>query len=201
MEEALKYAEQGAKEEPDYPWIWLQVGKLRYYFGDKKGALEAVKQGLSLEPGDYEFLTLGREIELGASLEQMEFHWINPDADRDLLNGLDEEADDKRCTISCLTVNPEGLARFHRIEVVFKMNEAGLSKLQADWLVMVKDALDDGRWAAHRTTENQEGALETIVLGLDYSILLEYKLKGPDEGYVQVWLNKDGTPVSNESGD
>ena len=228
LEEALKYAEQGAKEEPDYPWIWLQVGKLRYYFGDKKGALEAVKQGLSLEPGDYEFLTLGREIELGASLEQMEFHWINPDADRDLLNGLDEEADDKRCTISCLTVNPEGLARFHRIftpglvtdyvknspycrfnyqtqhgkvEVVFKMNEAGLSKLQADWLVMVKDALDDGRWAAHRTTENQEGALETIVLGLDYSILLEYKLKGPDEGYVQVWLNKDGTPVSNESGD
>ena len=228
LEEALKYAEQGAKEEPDYPWIWLQVGKLRYYFGDKKGALEAVKQGLSLEPGDYEFLTLGREIELEASLEQMEFHWINPDADRDLLNGLDEEADDKRCTISCLTVNPEGLARFHRIftpglvtdyvknspycrfnyqtqhgkvEVVFKMNEAGLSKLQADWLVMVKDALDDGRWAAHRTTENQEGALETIVLGLDYSILLEYKLKGPDEGYVQVWLNKDGTPVSNESGD
>lgn len=228
LEEALKYAEQGAKEEPDYPWIWLQVGKLRYYFGDKKGALEAVKQGLSLEPGDYEFLTLGREIDLGASLEQMEFHWINPDADRDLLNGLDEEADDKRCTISCLTVNPEGLARFHRIftpglvtdyvknspycrfnyqtqhgkvEVVFKMNEAGLSKLQADWLVMVKDALDDGRWAAHRTTENQEGALETIVLGLDYSILLEYKLKGPDEGYVQVWLNKDGTPVSNESGD
>lgn len=88
-----------------------------------------------------------------------------------------------------------------KVEVVFKMNEAGLSKLQADWLVMVKDALDDGRWAAHRTTENQEGALETIVLGLDYSILLEYKLKGPDEGYVQVWLNKDGTPVSNESGD
>ena len=134
----------------------------------------------------------------------------------------------RKWTISCLTVNPEGLARFHRIftpglvtdyvknspycrfnyqtqhgkvEVVFKMNEAGLSKLQADWLVMVKDALDDGRWAAHRTTENQEGALETIVLGLDYSILLEYKLKGPDEGYVQVWLNKDGTPVSNESGD
>lgn len=28
-----------------------------------------------------------------------------------------------------------------KVEVVFKMNEAGLSKLQADWLVMVKDAL------------------------------------------------------------
>ena len=33
-DEALEYAERGAKEEPDYPWIWLQVGKLRAHFGD-----------------------------------------------------------------------------------------------------------------------------------------------------------------------
>ena len=26
LEEALNYAEKGAKEESDYPWIWLQVG-------------------------------------------------------------------------------------------------------------------------------------------------------------------------------
>ena len=30
------------------------------------------KQGLKLEPGDYEFLTLQQEIESGATLEQME---------------------------------------------------------------------------------------------------------------------------------
>lgn len=29
LEEAQKYAELGAQEEPDYPWIWLQVAKLR----------------------------------------------------------------------------------------------------------------------------------------------------------------------------
>lgn len=58
LEEALEYAERGALEEPDYPWIWLHLGKLRAHFGDKSGALDAVKQGLKLEPGDYEFLTL-----------------------------------------------------------------------------------------------------------------------------------------------
>lgn len=46
LEEALEYAERGALEEPDYPWIWLHLGKLRAHFGDKSGALDAVKQGL-----------------------------------------------------------------------------------------------------------------------------------------------------------
>ncbi len=72
LEEAMRYAEKGTREEPDYPWIWLQVGKLRAHFGDKTGALDAVKHGLKLEPGDYEFLTLKKEIEAGASLERME---------------------------------------------------------------------------------------------------------------------------------
>ena len=31
------------------------------------------KQGLKLEPGDYEFLTLKKEIKAGATLEQMEY--------------------------------------------------------------------------------------------------------------------------------
>jgi hypothetical protein len=96
LEEALEYAERGALEEPDYPWIWLHLGKLRAHFGDKSGALDAVKQGLKLEPGDYEFLTLKKEIKAGATLEQMEYHWINPDADQTLQRGLDENADDTR---------------------------------------------------------------------------------------------------------
>ena len=77
LEEAREYAEQGAREEPDYPWIWLQVGKLRAHFGDTAGALDAVTQGLALEPGDYEFLTLEKEVKAGATLEQMEYHWID----------------------------------------------------------------------------------------------------------------------------
>ena len=104
LEEALEYAERGALEEPDYPWIWLHLGKLRAHFGDKSGALDAVKQGLKLEPGDYEFLTLKKEIKAGATLEQMEYHWINPDADQTLQRGLDENADDKQCAIACIRV-------------------------------------------------------------------------------------------------
>ena len=46
LEEALRYAEQGVREEPDYPWGWLQLGKLRSHFGDRAGALEAVERGL-----------------------------------------------------------------------------------------------------------------------------------------------------------
>ena len=94
LEEALEYAEKGSQEEPDYPWIWLQVGKLRAHFGDKAGALDAVKQGLLLEPSDYEFLTLQQEIHAGATLEQMEYHWIDPKADAALQSGNDEDADD-----------------------------------------------------------------------------------------------------------
>lgn len=58
LEEARSYAERGIQEEPEYPWIWLQAGRLRAHFGDKAGALDAVKHGLTLEPGDHEFLTL-----------------------------------------------------------------------------------------------------------------------------------------------
>ena len=39
-------------------------------------------RGLLLEPGDYEFLTLKKEIEAGEPLERMEYHWINPGADQ-----------------------------------------------------------------------------------------------------------------------
>ena len=42
--------------------------------GNREGALEAVRRGLALEPGDHEFQTLGREIEAGAPLETMEYH-------------------------------------------------------------------------------------------------------------------------------
>ena len=80
-------------------------------FGDKSGALDAVKQGLKLEPGDYEFLTLKKEIKAGATLEQMEYHWINPDADQTLQRGLDENADDKQCAIGLHSGGRSGTCR------------------------------------------------------------------------------------------
>ena len=172
LEESLKYARMGIEEEPEYPWTWLQIAKLESHFGNKKGALEAVKQGLDLVPDDYEFITLQREITEGATLEQMEYHWIDPYFDYNLQEGLDDEAEAKMQSISCILVDAEGLAKFKEIfdtedtdwvkdspycsfhyivgetevELVFCMNEAGLSKLQKEWLIAQKECLDEGKW-------------------------------------------------------
>ncbi|HIU10671.1 MAG TPA: suppressor of fused domain protein [Candidatus Avidehalobacter gallistercoris] len=222
LEEALAYAEKGIQEEPDYPWIWLQAGKLRSHFGDKAGALDAVAHGLALEPGDYEFLTLKSEIEAGEPLERMEYHWINPDADRALQQGLDEYADDKQRTISCITVNAEGLERFWNIfgpkpepytpnapftqfpytvngrtfDLVFQMNEGGMSKLHTDWLEQLKGWLQEGRWLERNHPDGRAAKLDTVMVGLDYRVGLLYKLTEKDE-YFQIFLNPDGTEVED----
>ncbi len=218
LEEAMRYAEKGTQEEPDYPWIWLQVGKLRAHFGDKTGALDAVKQGLKLEPGDYEFLTLKKEIEAGASLERMEYHWINPDADQTLQQGLDEDADDKQRAISCITVDQEGLERFWSIlgpkpeqyspnapytqfpylvndrpvDLVFQMNEAGMSKLNPGWLEQLRGWLQGGQWMERNHPNGRAARLDTVLVGLDYRMGLLYKLTEAD-AYFQILLNPDGT--------
>ena len=223
LKEAWHYAERGGLEEPDYPWIWLQVGKLRSHFGDREGALDAVRRGLALEPGDHEFLTLQKEAEEGASLEQMEYHWIHPEFDRKLQEGLDADADAKQRAISCITVYEKGLAAFmdlfhpapadytrddpycsfhypvqgHLVELVFQMNEAGLSKLKPDWLKLQKERLDEGRWLTHAASDGETGTLDTVLFGLDYQVGLLYKLSGEDR-YFRVRLADDGTPAEDQ---
>ena len=218
LEEALEYAERGAQEEPDYPWIWLQVGKLRAHFGDTAGALDAVNQGLKLEPGDYEFLTLKKEIKAGATLEQMEYHWINPDADQTLQQGLDKDADDKQRAIACIRVDEAGLAAFyklfgperygyeknapccefqypvkeHLVELSFRMNEAGLSKMGTDWLRQLKERLDSGEWLTHTPEGEPEGILTGVFVDQTRRIGLVYQQPGDDQ-YFQIFLNPDGT--------
>ena len=218
LEEALNYAEKGAREEPDYPWVWLQVGKLRAHFGDKTGALDAVKQGLKLEPGDYEFLTLKKEIKAGATLEQMEYHWIDPDSDASLQAGDDEDEDDKQRALACIRVDEAGLAEFyelfrperygyqknspfcefqypvkeHLVELSFRMNEAGLSKMGTDWLRQLKDRLDSGEWLTHTPEGEPEGVLIAVFVEQARRIGLVYRQPGDDQ-YFQLFLNPDGT--------
>ena len=218
LEEALNYAEEGAQEEPDYPWVWLQVGKLRAHFGNKAGALDAVKQGLKLEPGDHEFLTLQKEIKAGAALEQMEYHWIDPGADQMLQQGLDEDADDKQRALACIRVDEAGLAVFyelfrpekygyeknapccefqypvkeHLVELSFRMNEAGLSKMGTDWLRQLKERLDSGKWLTHTPEGEPEGILTGVFVDQLRRIGLVYQQPGEDQ-YFQIFLNPDGT--------
>ena len=218
LEEALEYAERGAQEEPDYPWIWLQVGKLRAHFGDQAGALVAVEQGLKLEPGDYEFLTLQEEIKAGATLEQMEYHWINPDADQLLQQGQGQDVDDKQRALACIRVDEAGLADFyelfcperygyeknapccefqypvkeHLVELSFRMNEAGLSKMGTDWLQQLKERLDSGEWLTHTPEGETEGILTAVLVDQTRHIGLVYQQPGEDQ-YFQIFLNPDGT--------
>ena len=220
LEEAHSYAEKGAQEEPDYPWIWLQVGKLRAHFGDQAGALVAVEQGLKLEPGDYEFLTLQEEIKAGATLEQMEYHWINPDADQLLQQGLGEDVDDKQRALACIRGDEAGLADFyelfcperygyeknapccefrypvkeHLVELSFRMNEAGLSKMGTDWLRQLKECLDSGEWLTHTPEGEAEGVLTAVLVDQTHRIGLIYQQPGDDQ-YFQIFLNPDGTKV------
>lgn len=158
LEEALAYAERGVAEEPDYPWGWLQLGRLRSHFGDRAGALEAARRGLALVPGDHEFLTLEEDIRQGRDLAQMEFHWIDPDSDRALQREESPEIADKRRAVACILRDEGNLAAIKALLAPaeweadapfctftipygagtllgrFCMNEAALSKLPLSWV-------------------------------------------------------------------
>ena len=226
LADALRSAEQGVQEEPDYPWGYLQLAKLRAHFGDRTGALDAVQKGLALVPDDHEFLTLEREIKEGATIEQMSYHWINPDFDRDLQAGehdtAAEDAYAKQRVISCMTLDEKGLAHFmqlfhpepkdyekdapycsfhypiqgERVKLVFKMNEAGLSKRSPDWLRTQKERLDDGRWLK-RVDESGTGALAAVHYGLDNQVTLAYQYPWQEKS-VYIPLDENGNPRDEE---
>lgn len=175
LEEARDYAERGVVEEPGYPWIWLQAAKLRAHFGDVDGAMDAVRHGLELVPGDYEFTVLSDEISAGKDLDSFEFHWIDPGADAALQSGEDPDAEGKLRVIDCIMTDPEGAERFRRtfdivegtwmedspycsfdaevrgtrVRVLFRTNMAALSKVSPDWTGRFRDALYGGSWVSY----------------------------------------------------
>ena len=236
LDDALRMAEKGAQEEPDYPWTYLQLGKLRAHFGDRDGALDAVQKGLALVPDDHEFLTLAREIEEGATIEQMSYHWIDPEFDKELQgaaasektlglrDGVDADGEmyEKQRAIACITKNEAGLAYFKQlfrpdpqdyerdapfcsfhytvdgtpIKLVFRMNEAGLSKRDPAWLRTQKERLDDGRWLK-RVDDAGTGALTAVHYGLDNQVTLAYQYPW-QENPVYIPLDEDGNPRDEE---
>lgn len=235
-DDALRMAEKGAQEEPDYPWTYLQLGKLRAHFGDRDGAHEAVQKGLALVPDDHEFLTLAREIEEGATIEQMSCHWIDPTFDEELQgaaasektlglrDGVDADGEmyEKQRAIACITKNEAGLAYFKQlfrpdpqdyerdapfcsfhytvdgtpIKLVFRMNEAGLSKRDPAWLRTQKERLDDGRWLK-RVDDAGTGALTAVHYGLDNQVTLAYQYPWQEKS-VYIPLDEDGNPRDEE---
>lgn len=211
--EAMEYAEKAVTEEPTYPWGWLQAAKLRYHFGSTEGALQAIEEGLKLVPDDYEFLTLRKEIGLGYTLEQLEYHWIGPEQDKKLQAGLDKDADEKQRSIAGIIKNEEqfnkikmlfapqdweadspfchGLIELNNIKfrIMFRMNEAAMSKLNFDWLAAQKDII-----AMHylqRPCGSGICQLVLVVFNLDYSITLVYYDPAKDRHY-EISTPKEG---------
>lgn len=221
LKEALYYAEKGASEDPSYPWVWLQVAKLRSHFNDKAGAINAVQKGLELVPGDYEFLTLLTEIKERRSLEEMEYHWINPDNDKVLQDGLDPSSEEKLQAISCIREDKQGLKRFEEIfslqledakedgpalcfeiddelSIYFVMNKAGLSHLNENWLKHEKKILSDPSLREKIFGEEEEKAKLTLIqIFLDCRTKLIYYNEDNDTTY-SFWLNENGTIEANK---
>ena len=78
----------------------------------------------------------------------------------------------------------------HEVELVFCMNEAGLSKLNTDWLRKIKRQLDEGSLLVQEAEAGKSGLLQAIFFGLDYQVSLIYQLMN-EEQYFQVWLAKE----------
>lgn len=180
LQDALRYAEEGIREEPGFPWGYLQAAKLRSHFGDTEGALRAADRGLELLPDDRAFLTLRDDIRAGASLEQMEYDCVpyeeegDKETDFPLRAGRTWEADPRLRSVAHMVTDREGLefnksifspddweqegpyCSFHmligrrRYKCIFTMNEAGFSKLDPAWLQEQRDKLQDGTYLNER---------------------------------------------------
>lgn len=198
LDEALKYAQKAVDEEPSYPWGWLQLAKLKYHFGDADSAKDAVAKGLELVPGDYEFTVLSREIDKGCTLEQMEYHYIDPKDDLKLQEGTLPECEEKLALTAGIVCDEKALQKIKElfavqqwtadspycefeceldgqtVKGVFCMNEAAVSKLEYDWLKEQKQQILQGGYLAY---EHEDGRyeLERLIFSREESMSMVYK--------------------------
>lgn len=208
---ALEYCERGIREDPDYPWTWLTLGRLRSHFGDLRGAVQAAERGLELVPGDHEFLTLMSDLENGLTLEQMEMHFIDAESDEELnrLGADSPEYRSKMLAISGIVCDRANLDLIKRsmcvrgwsadhpyctflmdrcgssIMVTFMMNEAMLSKKDLGAVTNIFDSLDrmdsQAREYLSESTDVSNMALYGISIGPYLSVTLSYAVHGRDD--------------------
>lgn len=194
---ALEYCERGVREDPDYLPTWLTLGRLRAHFGDRRGAGDAVARGLELSPDDQDFLQLRRDIEEGATIEQMEAHRIGEDdvhlftaidgivCDRQALDRLKTKlgitgwsADHPYCTY--LMNRGEGA-----VMVSLLMNEAQASKKDPDAIGGILDCLDDLDTESRAYLEETSGVgghcLYGVSIGPAMNVRLSYGVPRSEE--------------------
>lgn len=207
---ALEYSERGVVEDPEYPWTWLTLGRLRSHFGDRRGALEAVNRGLELVPDDYEFITLASDIAAGASIEEMEMHFIDPDSDARLSKDPDDpESVMKRLAVEGIVCDRAALDRLRArigitgwsadhpyctflmdrgrgsVMVTLMMNEAQASKRDPEAIARILESLDTLDSKARGSFGDVRGSenlgLYGVSIGPTLSVKLSYASPGSEE--------------------
>ena len=78
---------------------------------------------------------------------------------------------------------------------MWRMNEAGLSKLKEDWLKWLKGRLDEGEWLRYEGADAGPGALDSVLVDLNCQIGLLYRRA--EGGYFQIFLHPDGTRLDD----
>ena len=209
---ALEYCERGIREDPDYPWTWLTLGRLRSHFGDRRGAEEAVARGLDLVPGDHEFLTLRDDIARGATIEEMEMHYIDPGSDADL-RGMDQDDPEyalKRLAIDGIVCDRPALERLKSalgitgwsadhpyctflmdrgsgsVMVTLMMSEAQISKRDPDVIARILDGLDHLDSEARESLQQSSGSSDRTLYGLSIGPFMNVKLSYTRPGSEEV---------------
>lgn len=208
---ALEYCERGIREDPEYPWTWLTLGRLRSHFGDRRGAEEAVSRGLDLVPGDHEFLTLRDDIARGATIEEMEMHYIDPGSDAELgrMGTDDPEYALKRLAIDGIVCDRPALERLKSaigisgwsadhpyctflldrgsgsVVVTLMMSEAQASKRDPEAIARIIDSLDrldaEARECLQQRTGTSTRSLYGLSIGPFMNVKLSYSRPGIDE--------------------
>ena len=208
---ALEYCERGIREDPQYPWTWLTLGRLRSHFGDRRGAEEAVSRGLDLVPGDHEFLTLRDDIARGATIEEMEMHYIDPGSDAELgrMGTDDPEYAMKRLAIDGIVCDRPALERLKSVigisgwsadhpyctflmdrgsgsvVVTLMMSEAQASKRDPEAIARIIDSLDrldaEARECLQQRTGTSIRSLYGLSIGPFMNVKLSYSRPGIDE--------------------
>lgn len=214
LEKAYVYAQKGVQEEVDYPWGWLNLAKLQYYFGQKEEAKISIKKGLALVPDDYEFNVLLKEIEEGCTLEKMMCHYIKPEDDKIFHDKkMDEQQlKEKMQAVDGIICDEDSLQKIkdllngfdwqednpycsclidieHKnIKIIFTMNRAMLSKINFAWLREMYSDIKNNLLTCDKY--NIVYDLQEIEINREYEIKLNYYNKKNDVSLVECRMNK-----------
>lgn len=215
LDKAYIYAKKGVEEEPKYPWGWLNLAKLQYYFGQTEEALISIEKGLNIVKDDYEFTTLKQEIMNGCSFEDLLCHYINSEDDKFLQQQkeLQDEFKQKMEAINGVICNQEALMKLKNIingnvwqedcpycncrvnfadkDVIFtfKMNRAMLSKIDLEWFI--KEYKDIKERLINYSKYNIVYTLQAVEISRDYEIKLYYYNKELDMSLVEYKVGQE----------